>query len=68
MDLYIWQWVVRLLNKIKLGHGQKSLKSPALECLYCVSLQSVENFLWTAQDEMFCVEGTVWMIKLYVIH
>ena len=31
MDLYIWQWVVRLLNKIKLGHGQKSLKNPALE-------------------------------------
>ena len=30
MDLYIWQWVVRLLNKIKLGHGQKSLKNPAL--------------------------------------
>ena len=31
MDLYIWQWVVRLLNKIKLGHGQKSLKNPALK-------------------------------------
>ena len=29
--LYIWQWVVKLLNKIKLGHGQKSLKNPALE-------------------------------------
>ena len=31
MDLYIWQWVVRLLNKIKLGHSQKSLKNPGLE-------------------------------------
>ena len=31
MDLYIWRWVVRLLNKIKLGHGQKSLKNPAVE-------------------------------------
>ena len=34
MDLYIWQWVMRLLNKIKLGHGQKSLKDPALACLW----------------------------------
>ena len=32
MDLYIWQWVVKLLNKIKLGHGQKSLKNPGLGC------------------------------------
>ena len=30
MDLYIWQWVLKLLNKIKLGHGQKSLKNPGL--------------------------------------
>ena len=32
MDLYIWEWVVRLGNKIKLGHGQKSLKNSALDC------------------------------------
>ena len=31
MDLCIWQWVMRLFNKIKLGHGQKSWKNFDLE-------------------------------------
>ena len=40
MDLYIWQWVVRLLNKIKLGHGQKSLKNTALTNAQTVAIIS----------------------------
>ena len=31
MDLYKWQWIVRLLHKTNLGHGQKSLKNPVLD-------------------------------------